>query len=69
MTEIKVDFKEPIKAIIVNHGDHAYAKIRYDSRSIETFLKELYLFGDYLERCIIWRSMWQHVLDGKLGSM
>ena len=31
LTEIEIEFKGPVKAIVLNHGDQAYAKVRYDS--------------------------------------
>ena len=30
LNSVAVDFSVPIKAIIINHDDHAYAKVRFD---------------------------------------
>jgi len=30
LTTISIEIKEPIKAIIINHGIHTYCKVRYD---------------------------------------
>ena len=59
----------PAKAIIINHGDHAYAKLRFDVNSFDTFENELYKIGDSLSRAFIWRSLWNHVMDEKISSL
>ncbi len=30
INQVNVEFKFPVQAIVINSGDHAYAKIRYD---------------------------------------
>ena len=30
LNAVSIDFKFPIKAVIINHDDHAYAKVRFD---------------------------------------
>jgi len=30
LTTINIEIKEPIKAIIINHGIHTYCNVRYD---------------------------------------
>ena len=27
----------PVKAIILNHGDHAYLKVRFDNNTLQNF--------------------------------
>lgn len=59
----------PVKAIIINHGDHAYAKIRYDAKTMDTFTKELSKFDNYLERATVWRHIWIAVMDCQISSL
>lgn len=69
LNQIEVEFKGPVKAIIINHGDHAYAKVRFDQKTLTTFEKELYNIDEYLERCVVWRQLWLHVIDGQMSSL
>jgi hypothetical protein len=57
LTPVEVEFKGPIKAIIVNHHDHSYAKIRYDERTLKTLATEMYKIDDYLTRAVVWRQL------------
>jgi aminopeptidase N len=58
----------PISAIIINYGDHAYAKVRYDENTLKCFEENLSKM-DYLERALVWRHMWNLVIDAKMSSM
>jgi aminopeptidase N len=71
LTEVDIKFLggTPIKAIIVNHGDHGYAKVRYDSKTLKCFEEELFKIDEYLERCVFWRQLWIHVLDEQISSL
>lgn len=51
-------------AVYVNHGDHGYAKVRFDSLSITWFTKNLGYVRDPLTRACIWRYFWILVMDG-----
>jgi len=51
---IPVDFGD-VKAIYVNEGEHAYAKVRFDSNSTDWFTQNLHLVEDSLTRGTIWR--------------
>jgi len=62
-------FNFPVKAIVINHSDHAYAKVRYDERSLKCFEEELFKIQDYLTRSVIWRQLWFHVMDGEMSSL
>ena len=59
----------PVKAIIVNHGDHAYAKVRYDPKTLLCFEDNLNKISDYLERGLVWRHLWNLVMDAKMSSL
>lgn len=69
LTEIEIEFKGPVKAIVINHGDEAYAKVRYDAKTLQTFEKEFYKIDEYLERGVIGYQLWLHVIDGKMSSL
>jgi len=55
LNPVDVEFKGPVKAIVVNYHDHSYAKIRYDAKTLETLTTEMYKIDDYLTRAIFWR--------------
>jgi len=69
VTEVKVDIKKPIVAYQINHGDHTYAKVRYDARSIEAFKANMQLIKDPLVRSEIWNQMWYHINDEQMTSL
>jgi hypothetical protein len=55
LTEVKVDFAGPVRAIFHNYGDHAYLLTRYDSRTLEFITSDLYKITSDLERVVIWK--------------
>lgn len=68
-TPIKFTFTGQVKAIVINHGDHAYVKVRYDKKTLDTFERELCKIDEYMERCVVWRQLWYHVTDKKMSSL
>lgn len=64
LNSFEVDFKGPVKAIVVNHGDHTYSKIRFDNHTLTTFENELFKIDDFTDRSMIWGNLWLQVLDG-----
>jgi len=42
MTKVDVDYKGAVKGILVNHGDHGYAKVHFDKKSLDNFEQNLY---------------------------
>lgn len=34
LSNVKVNFTFPVKAVMLNHGDYAYSKIRYDDYTL-----------------------------------
>jgi hypothetical protein len=50
-------------AINVNHDEHAYCKVRYDSTSIEWFKDNLHHVQHALTRGAIWRNFWILTID------
>lgn len=69
LTPVEVEFKGPVKAIIVNHHDHGYAKIRYDEKTLATLTSEMYKIDDYLTRAVCWRQFWIMVNDGLMSPI
>jgi aminopeptidase N len=39
LSEVKFNFSFPVKAVMLNHDDHAYAKIRYDEHTLKNLQK------------------------------
>ena len=53
----------------LNQDDYAYAKIRFDSQSIDWLTLNLSKVNDPLTRGAIWRHLWNHVMDRKMSSL
>jgi aminopeptidase N len=51
-----------------NFGDHAYAKIALDARSLDYVRRRLDAIDDALLRELLWMSMWEMVRDSQLPS-
>jgi cephalosporin-C deacetylase-like acetyl esterase len=45
----------PVKAIVINHNDYAYDKVRFDDISLINLENNLYKIDEYLTRSIIWK--------------
>ena len=69
LNKVTVDIKVPVKAVFINHGSHAYSKLRFDDRSLACFENDLYKIDDYLTRCVIWRQLWLSVQDVQYSSL
>jgi aminopeptidase N len=54
--------------VLPNHGDHAYAKVTLDERSIEFVRGNLNRVDDALLRELLWMSLWEMVRDRQLRS-
>jgi len=67
MATVPSDFK--IAAVYINHGNHAYAKIRFDEASIQWFTKNLSNVKDAGSRASIWRYFWYLVMDVQMTSL
>lgn len=71
---VKVDFLNqlnyngPVKAVILNQGDHVYSKVRFDKNTLQSFKQDGLKIEDQLTRALVWRNMWQQVLDFKLSA-
>jgi len=54
--------------VFPNYGDHAYAKVELDARSLEFVRGGLDRVDDDLLRALLWTSMWEMVRDRNLRS-
>ena len=55
--------------VFPNHGDHAYAKVALDQRSIAWARSNLMELEDPLLRQQVWASLWEMVRDQQLSSL
>ena len=51
--------------LLLNDGDHTYAKVRFDDTSLETIRTRLSEVPDELSRAVIWTSLWNLTRDGE----
>ena len=63
-------FIGPVKAIVLNHGDHAYLKVRFDEQTLDNFVSDgLHSFQeDGLTKSHIWFNLWYQVQDGQMSA-
>jgi aminopeptidase N len=69
LNPVEFEYKGPVSAIIINFDEHAYSKVRFDQRTIDTLEKSLSKIDDFLARSMIWRQLWIHVIDCKMSSI
>jgi hypothetical protein len=58
-----------VKAVFLNEGEHAYAKIRFDEASTKWFIKNLHLVEDSLTRGAVGRYFHMAVLERSMTSV
>jgi hypothetical protein len=61
ITQVTFDFKGPVKAVIINHDAHAYAKVLFDQRTLDTFETDFTKISDATTRHTAWRHVWDQV--------
>ncbi len=54
--------------LLINDGDLAFAKIRFDERSIKTLTSHLGQIKDPLARVLCWSAAWDMTRDGELSA-
>jgi aminopeptidase N len=69
LNQVEFEFQGPVSAIIINFDEHAYAKIRFDQKTLDNLEKNLYKINDYVARGMVWRQIWIHVIDCKMSSL
>lgn len=68
-TEIPLPVDFEVAAVYVNHGNHAYAKVRFDQASIDWFTANLSKVKTAGTRASIWRYFWYLVMDLQMSSV
>lgn len=51
--------------VLLNDADHTYAKVRFDSDSLQLLREHLSDIDDELSRAVIWTSLWNMSRDGE----
>jgi len=69
LTQVTFDFKGPVNAVIINHDAHAYGKVLFDQRSLDTFESDLAKISDATARALIWRHVWNQTRDAKFSAV
>lgn len=69
LNPVQVDFTGPVQAIIINYDEHAYAKVRFDQKTLDSLEQNLHKIDDFLARSLVWRQLWLQVIDYKMSSI
>lgn len=69
VTDVPLTFNQPVTAVIINVNDHGYCKVRYDQKSLDTFVHNLQRIQDPVTRAQVWRQLWLLVMDRKMSSL
>ena len=56
-------------AVVINVNDHGYCKVRYDAKTLESFVHSLQRITDPVTRAQVWRQLWLLVMDRKMSSL
>lgn len=54
---------------MLNHGDYAYAKIRYDEHTLQNLEADFQHVDDKLQHQMLWNQLFYHVMDNKMSSV
>lgn len=54
--------------VLLNDGDHTYATISFDERSLATIKEHLSRLDDELSRAVIWTALWNLTRDAQLPA-
>ena len=69
INNVAITFDKPVTAIVVNVNDHGYCKVRYDPKTLDSFVHNLQRIADPVTRAQIWRQLWLLVMDRKMSSL
>lgn len=64
-----IGFDKPVSAVIINVNDHGYCKVRYDQKSLDSFVTGLQRIADPVTRAQVWRQLWLLVMDRRMSSL
>ncbi len=54
--------------LLVNEGDHTFAKVRLDHHSLRNAIRDYGAIDDSLARTLVWMSAWDMTRDGELPT-
>ncbi len=54
--------------LLLNEGDHTFAKVRLDKHSMRNAIRHYGAIGDSLARTLVWMSAWDMTRDGDLPT-
>ena len=54
--------------LLLNDGDLAFVKIRFDERSAQTLVRHLHTIDDDLSRALCWAALWDSTRDAELPA-
>ena len=54
INHLSLNYTGPVKAVLINYDDHAYAKIHFDEKTLTNLEDNLYRVEDELQRAQIW---------------
>jgi aminopeptidase N len=67
VTVLSLDGPRP-DLVLLNDGDLAFVKVRFDERSAETLLRHLWTIDDPLSRALCWAALWDSTRDAELPA-
>lgn len=69
INEVHFQSDKPVSAIVINVNDHAYCKVTFDQKTLDSLVDNLNRIEDPLTRGSIWRQLWQSVMSKKMSSL
>jgi aminopeptidase N len=66
-TPVPLDGSRP-DLLLLNDGDLAFVKVRFDERSAETLIRNVHTVDDELSRAVCWAALWDSCRDAELPA-
>jgi len=66
-TPVPLDGARP-DLLLLNDGDLAFVKVRFDERSAETLIRNVHTVDDELSRAVCWAALWDSCRDAELPA-
>ncbi|WP_390593625.1 aminopeptidase N [Simiduia litorea] len=54
--------------VLLNASDYTFARILFDQASVDYLKKHINTFTDPIQQGLIWRALWESVIDGELAA-
>lgn len=61
INNITLNIGKPVKAYLINYGDHTYAKVRFDPNSLANFYSNMNKIENPVSRSMIWYQLYYHI--------